>query len=183
MKEVILMPRIIRDELEDCVKFNLCWDCYAEYKAVKAIALQQCRKLKVPRCRKHFNEYRSKMSRLSQLKYKCRSQTKQKLGLCVYPGCHNKLIPRELLPRSMRERTCGIHGTFKSSHLNRIAMREFIIDHCLTAEERKDMKVRNIVCKRGEGLIFIGMQYPGYYQTQVWPASDLQLRYDEIHPK
>jgi hypothetical protein len=58
-----------------------------------------------------------------------------------------------------------------------------MIDHCLAAEERKDMKLRNIIYKSDEGLVFIGMQYPGYYQTQVWSASDLQRRYNEIHPK
>ena len=144
---------------------------------------QQRRRLKVPCCRKHFNEYRSKMSEPNQRKYKRRSQAKQKRGLCVYSGCRNRLIPREMLPRRMRERCCGLHGTGRTFRLNRITMGKFIIDHCLTAEQRKDVRLRNVIYKRGDGLVFLGVQYPGSYQTQVWPASDLRRRYDEIHPK
>ena len=29
---------------------------------------------------------------------------------CVSPGCHNKLIPQELLPPWRKEKTCGMHG-------------------------------------------------------------------------
>ena len=178
------MRRITKDERVHCVKFNECLDCHAKGEDTKAIGPpQQRRKLKVPCCRKHFNEYRSKMSQLNQRKYQRRSQTKQKLGRCVHSGCRNKLIPRELLPRRMRERCCGLHGTFKAFRVNRIAMSKFITDHCLTAEQRKDMRLRNVIYKRPEGLVFIGMQYPGYYQTQIWSASDLRRRYDEIHPK
>jgi hypothetical protein len=119
------------------------------------------------------------MSQLNHRKYERRSQNKQKLGICVYPGCHNKLIPRELIPRWMRERSCGLHGTVRAFRLNRSAMSEFIVDHCLTAEQRKGMKLRNMVYKPGEPLAFIGLQYPGYYQTLVWPAIDLRRRYDE----
>ena len=105
------------------------------------------------------------MSELNQRKSERRSQTRQKLGRCVCSGCDNKLIPPELiLPRSMRERTCGMHAVVKPSRMNRIAISEFFIDHCLTAEQRKGMKLRNIIYKPGEPLAFIGLQYPGSYQ-------------------
>ena len=39
------MPRITKDDLEYCVKFNKCWDCYREEKDVQAFVLQRRRKL------------------------------------------------------------------------------------------------------------------------------------------
>jgi hypothetical protein len=81
------------------------------------------------------------------------------------------------------ERCCGLHGTFKAFRVNRITMSKFFIDHCLTAEQRKGMKLRNIIYKRGEQFAFIGLQYPGSYQTQVWAASELERLYAETRPK
>ena len=159
------MPRIKKDDLEYCVKYEKCLDCYAKDKDTKAVRHQQRGKLRVPCCQKDFDDHERKMREVNPSKYARRAARKQKTGLCVYHGCHRKLIPREILPLRIRtERTCGLHGTFKASRLNRIAMSKFIIDHCLTAEQRKGMKLRNIIYKPGEPLAFIGLQYPGSYQ-------------------
>jgi hypothetical protein len=45
------------------------------------------------------------------------------------------------------------------------------------------VRLRSIIYKPGEPLAFVGLQYPSAYQLQVWPASDLRRRYDEIHSK
>jgi hypothetical protein len=83
----------------------------------------------------------------------------------------------------MRERSCGLHGTFKAFRVNRVAIIKLIMDQCLPPEERKDMTQQNIIYKCGEPFVFIGMQYPGYYSTQVWSATDLLRRYAESHSK
>jgi hypothetical protein len=67
--------------------------------------------------------------------------------------------------------------------MNRIAMGKFVVDHCLTAEERKRVKLRNIIYEPSEGLAFVGLQYPTYYQTQGWSASELRRLYDVIYSK
>jgi hypothetical protein len=72
-----------------------------------------------------------------------------------------------------------MHAVVKPSRMNRIAISKFFIDHCLTAEQRKGMKLRNIIYKPGEPFAFIGLQYPGSYQTQGWAASELQRLYAE----
>ena len=77
------------------------------------------------------------------------------------------------------ERTCGLHGVVKPSRVNRITVSRFIIDHCLTAEQREGMKLRNIIYKPGEPLAFVGLQYPSSYQTLILPAIDLRRRYNE----
>jgi hypothetical protein len=124
------------------------------------------------------------MREVNPSKYARRAAKRQKARLCVYHGCSNPLIPPEILPTRLRsERTCGLHGTFKAFRVNRIAISEFIIDHCLPPEQRKGVKLRNMIYKPGEPLAFIGLQYPGYYSTQAWPASDLERRYAEIHPR
>src|ERR1017187_8601043 len=106
-QEVVPMPRVDKDDLEYCRKNHQCWDCYVEFKATEAIApLQRRRKRDVPCCRRHFNQYRSRISELNGCKYGRRSETKQKLGLCVCSPCCNKLIPPEIIPRWLRgERT------------------------------------------------------------------------------
>jgi hypothetical protein len=177
------MSRITKDDREYCLGNKKCLDCYAENKDIEATDFHPREKWEVPCCRKHFNEYRSKMSQLNHRNYERRSQTKQKLEICIYPGCHNKLIPRELIPAGMRDRSCGLHGTFRAFQLNRMAMKQVVIDHCLTAEERKDMNLRSIIYETGEPLAFIGVQHPAYYQTQIWPASDLQFQHNETHLK
>ena len=178
------MSRIRKDDLDYCIKDKQCWDCYAEGKTTEAVRVQQRGKLRVPCCRKHFDNHERKMREVNSSKYARRAGKRQKAGLCIYHGCHHPLIPREILPTRLRsERSCGLHGTFKAFRVNRITMSKFFIDHCLTVEQRKGMKLRNIIYKPGEPFAFIGLQYPNSYQTQVWAASELQRLYAEIQPK
>jgi hypothetical protein len=175
------MPRITRDALEHCTKLNYCWDCYREEKDVKALRFQLRRKLRVPCCRKHFYDHAEKMRQANALKYARHSERKQKTGLCGHYGCQAKLIPRELLPPwGRRERTCGQHGTFKAFQINRIAVIQYIMDHSLTPEKRETAMLQNVIYKRGEGLVFIGIQYPNRYETHVGSASNLERRIKEI---
>ena len=175
------MPRITKDDLEYCVEFKKCCDCYMEEKDVKALVFQPRGKQRVPCCRKHFEDHAGKMRQAYALKYARHSERKQKAGLCGHHGCQAKLIPRELLPPwGRRERTCGQHGAFKAFQINRIAIVQFIMDHCLTPEQRKIAKPQNIIYKRGDGLAFIGIQYPNRYETHVGSASNLERRIKEI---
>src|SRR6266849_543143 len=64
--------------------------------------------------------------------------------------------------------------------INRIAIVQFIMDHCLTPEQRKIAKPQNIIYKRGDELAFIGIQYPNRYETHVGSASNLERRIKEI---
>jgi hypothetical protein len=174
------MPRITQDSLEYCAKFNMCLDCYREEKDVRSFRLQRRRKLQVPCCRKHFYDHAEKMRHANALKYARLSETRQKAGLCGHHGCYAKLIPRELLPPWRRgERTCGRHGTFKAFQINRIAIIQFIMD-CMTPEERAVANPQNVIYKRGEGLAFIGIQYPNRYETRVCSASGLERRITEL---
>jgi hypothetical protein len=176
-----LMPRIPKDDLEYCSKFKKCCDCYREEKDVQALRFQRRRKLQVPCCRKHFDDYVEKMRQARALKYARHCARRQKAGLCGYSGCQAKLIPPELLPHWRRgERTCGQHGTFKAFQINRIAVIQYIIDHCLTLEKRETAMLQNVIYKRGEGLAFIGIQYPNLYETHVGSASNLERRIKEI---
>ena len=175
------MPRITKDDLEYCVKFNKCWDCYREEKDVQAFGRQRRRKLRVPCCRKHLDDHIEKMRQAKALKYARHCERRQKAGLCGYHGCRAKLIPQELLPPwGRRERTCGQHGTFKPFQINRIAIVQFIMDHCLTPEQRETAMLQNVIYKRGEGLAFIGIQYPNRYETHAGSASNLERRIKEI---
>jgi hypothetical protein len=169
------MPRITKEDLEYCANLKKCWNCYVQEKDVAAVGFQQRKGPTVPCCGWHFEDYKAKMSQTNALKYARRSARRQKGGRCVC--CQSKLIPRELLPPWMREISCGVHGALRP---NRVAMFQFIQDYCLTPEERKDMRQQNIIYKRGEGLVFIGMQYPNHYSTQIWAARDLERRYREI---
>ncbi len=176
-----MIPRITKDDLEYCVKLNKCWDCYREEKDIQAFGRQRRRKLRVPCCRKHFGDHAGKMRQAYALKYARHCERRHKAGLCGYHGCRAKLIPQELLPLWRRgELTCGQHGTFKPFQINRIAIVQFIMDHCLTPEQRKIAKPQNIIYKRGDGLAFIGIQYPNRYETHVGSASNLERRIKEI---
>src|SRR6266849_10862811 len=75
-EEFFLMPRITKDDLEYCVKLNKCWDCYREEKDVQAFGRQRRRKLRVPCCRKHFEE----MRQANALKYARHCERRQKAG-------------------------------------------------------------------------------------------------------
>jgi hypothetical protein len=169
------MPRITKENLEYCVNLNKCLDCYIEDKDVAAVGFQQRKGPRVPCCRQHFEDYKAKVSQTNVLKYARRSARRQKLGRCIC--CQSKLIPRELLPPWMHDISCGVHGAWRP---NRVAMFQFIRDYCLTPEERKGMKLQNIIYKRDEGLVFIGIQYPDHYSTQAWAARDLERRYREV---
>jgi hypothetical protein len=175
------MPRITKDDLEYCVEFNKCCDCYMQEKDVKALVFQPRGKRRVPCCRKHFKDYAGKMRQANALKYARHSERKQKAGLCGHYGCQAKLIPRELLPPwARRERTCGQHGTFKAFQINRIAVIQYIMDHSLTPEKRETAMLQNVIYKRREGLVFIGIQYPNRYETGAGSASNLERRIKEI---
>lgn len=177
------MPRIKRDELEKCAKENTCWYCYVEGNEREAKERPKRGKLEVPCCRKHFYDYKRMMSQISAAKYARRAAGKQEAERCVHPGCHNKLIPRELLPLQMRERTCGMHGSFKAFRMNRGALIPLIGDHYVSEEERKDMRLHNIIYKPGFTVAFIGIQYPRSYSTQIWAASEVRRLYAEIRSK
>ncbi len=175
------MPRITKDVLESCVKSKNCCDCYMEEKDVLALVPQRRGKRRVPCCRKHFEDHAAKMKQANALKYARHSERKQKAGLCGHYGCQAKLIARELLPPwGRRERTCGLHGTFKAFQINRMAVTQYIVDHCLTPEKRETAMLQNVIYKRGEGLTFIGIQYPNRYETHVGSASNLERRIKEI---
>ena len=176
-----MRPRITKDHLEYCVEFKKCCDCYMQEKDVRSFRLQLRRRVQVPCCRKHFYDRAEKMRHANALKYARHSERKQKAGLCGRYGCQAKLIPRELLPLwGRREHTCGQHGTFKAFQINRIAVIQYIMDHCLILEKRKTAMLQNVIYKRGEGLVFIGIQYPNRYETHVGSASNLERRIKEI---
>lgn len=172
------MPRITPDDLNYCVQFNQCLDCYREEKSTKAVAplLRQKRgNLQVPCCQEHFEEYKRKVKQATAMKYARRVARRQKAGLCAYHGCNNQLIPPELLPSWRRdERTCGRHGTFNPAWLNRVSIFKLILDHCLTPEQRKIARLQSIIYKRGSGLVFARIQYPKYSTTDIWPMSELK---------
>jgi hypothetical protein len=136
----------------------------------------------VPCCVAHFNAYKSKLSQASARKYLRSSEAKERAGRCVYKGCHRKLIPRELLPPWIRERTCGLHGTFKAFRVNRIELLRFITEHCLTEEERKGTP-ENIVYKRDLGVVFVGVRFDNRYQTTHRSAAELLKQYLALRQK
>jgi len=174
------MPRINKDDLEYCSKFNKCLDCYREEKDVQALCLQQRRKLLVPCCQKHFGDHEAKIKHANATKYARQAERRQKAGLCV--SCGAKLIPQDLLPSWRRgERTCGRHGRIKAFQINRIAMLQYIMDHCLPLEQRKNAEPQNIVYQRGDGLAFTGIQYPHGYVMQTWSAFGLVRLVKESH--
>jgi hypothetical protein len=177
------MQRIKRDELENCVQENQCWDCYVEGNETEATERPKRGKLEVPSCRKHFYEYKRTMSQLKTSKYARRAARKQEAERCVHPGCHNKLIPRELLPSWARERNCGMHGVFKAFRMSRGGLIPLIADHYVKEEERKGMRLQNIIYKLGFSFAFIGIQYPRSYVTQAWAASEVLRMYAEIRSK
>ncbi len=177
------MLRIKRDELENCSKENQCWYCYVEDNEGEATERRKRGTLEVPCCRKHFYEHKSRMSQLKISKYARRAARKQEAERCVHHGCHNKLIPRELLPSWARERTCGMHGGFKAFRMNRGALIPLIADHYVREEERQGMRLQNIIYKRGYSFAFLGIQYPRSYVTQVWAASEVLRMYAEIRSK
>lgn len=176
------MPRISRDDLEYCRERTKCLDCHLSG-IVKSSAKTQTRgKLEVPCCVAHFNAYKSKLSQASARKYRRSSEEKEKAGRCIYKGCHNTLVPRELLPPWMKERTCGMHGAFKAFRVNRTAILRFITEHCLTEEERKGTP-QNVIYKRGSGFVFVKLQYDNRTETSVFDAAGLLEQYRKLRRK
>jgi hypothetical protein len=173
------MARISKEKLEYCRQQNECFDCHAEDKFEAADAIQKRRQFKVPSCRRHFNAYKSRISQINTRKYRRRSAARLLVRQCVSPGCHNKLIPQELLPRWIREKTCGMHGRFRSFPVSRTGLLQFIVEHCLTDEERKGT-AQNIIYDRRWGIVWFSTQHPaGYYHTKGFGARDLILRYTQ----
>jgi hypothetical protein len=176
------VPRISKDDLDYCRKRNECLDCHSAG-IVKSSARTQTRgKLKVPCCVAHFNAYKSKLSQANARKYRRASERKELTGRCVYKGCHNDLIPRELLPPWIRERTCGMHGTFKAFRVNRVAMLRFITEQCLSEEERKG-KPENIVYDPKHGFAFIKLRYDNRKETIAFTARGLLEQYLKLRRK
>jgi hypothetical protein len=174
------MARISREELKYCREQNECFDCHSDDVVNPAAKLQRRAQLEVPCCWRHWYAYKSKTNQANAEKYARRSAAKRQAGQCVCPGCHNKLIPQELLPPWIRESTCGMHGALKAFRVNRAAMVQFIIEHCLSDEERKDMTAQNIIYKPGGDFVWFGAQHPGYYHTKGFSARDLLRRYKQV---
>ena len=176
------MPRTSKDDLEFCRKYNACLDCYSVGVNKSAVKIQTRGKLNVPCCVAHFNAYKSKLSLAGTRKYRRSSEAKEQAGRCVYKGCHRKLISRELLPPWIRERTCGLHGTFKAFRVNRMAMLRFITEHCLTKEERKGTP-ENIIYDPKQGFAFIKLRYDNRTETSVFTARGLLEQYLKMRQK
>jgi hypothetical protein len=180
--ESFSVPRISRDDLEYCREVTKCLDCHLSGIVKSSVKTQTRGKLEVPCCVAHFNAYKSKLSQASARKYRRSSEAKERSGRCVYKGCHNKLIPQELLSPWIRERTCGMHGAFKAFRVNRIAMLRFITEYCLT-EEQRDGVPENIIYKPDLGIVFVGVRFDNRYQTIPFSAKGLIQRYIKLHPK
>jgi hypothetical protein len=170
------VPRTSKDDLEFCRKYNACLDCYSVGLNKSAVKIQTRGKLKVPCCVAHSNAYKSKLSMAGARKYRRSSEAKEQAGRCVYKGCHRKLIPRELLPPWIRERTCGMHGAFKAFRINRAALLRFITEHCLTDEERKGTP-QSIIYKPGSGFVFVKLRYDNRNETTIRSAPELLEQY------
>ena len=176
------MPRISKDDLEYCREHNECVDCHLSG-IVKSSARTQTRgKLKVPCCVAHSNAHKSKLSQASAGKYRRSSDAKARAGYCVYKGCHNKLIPQELLPPWIRERTCGMHTAFKAFRINRTAILQFITEHCLTEEERKGTP-QSIIYKPGTGFVHIKLRYDNREETLGFSERGLLDDYRKLRQK
>lgn len=170
------MPRTSKDDLEFCRKYNACLDCYSVGVNKSTVKIQTRGKLKVPCCVAHFNAYKSKLSQAGVRKYRRSSEAKEQAGQCVYKGCHRKLIPQELLPPWIRERTCGMHGAFKAFRVNREAILRFITESFMTEEERKGTS-QNIIYKPDLGVVCFGVRYDNRYETTIFSASGLLAQY------
>jgi hypothetical protein len=174
------MARTATDELKYCIEHRACFDCHAAGIIKAAVKLQRRGKLIAPLCRTHFNAYRSKINLANAPKYLRRSVAKQQAGECVVAGCHHKLIPPELLPPWMRERTCGLHGTFKAFRVNRYRLASFITQHYLTDEQRKSATAQNIIYEPGEAFAFFAVKTTGYYHTKIFTVKALLEHYHEL---
>ncbi|HEY6768601.1 MAG TPA: hypothetical protein VI386_27900 [Candidatus Sulfotelmatobacter sp.] len=72
-----------------------------------------------------------------------------------------------------------MHGAFRSFPVSRTGLVQFIVEHCLTDEERKGT-AQNIIYDRRWGIVWFSTQHPaGYYHTKGFGARDLILRYTQ----
>jgi hypothetical protein len=173
------MRRISIDDLEYCRGQRECLVCHYAGQAVPSTRVQKRGRLDVPCCRLHFLDYEIKAAKRNARKYARRVGFGAESGRCV--RCPHKLIPREILPSPARERTCGLHGSFKAFHVNRAALVEVITEKCLSLDERKDMILQDIFYKRGNDFVVLGMQHPGYYHTKIFSARGLLQLYHDLH--
>jgi hypothetical protein len=176
------MPRISSDDLEYCCQRKKCLDCHSGGIVKPSVKTQTRGKLRVPCCGAHFYAYKIKLSQADARKYRRSSEAKERAGRCVYKGCHRKLIPRELLPPWIRERTCGLHGAFKAFRVNRMAMLRFITEHCLTEEEQEGTP-ENIIYDPKQGFAFIKLRYDNRTETSVFTARGLLEQYLKLRHK
>ena len=173
------MPRLSPDDLKHCINTGRCLDCYQKHEDTLANKRQKRGRLEVPCCYKHFYAHKNKISEADARKYARTSARKRLVRQCVVKGCKNKLIPQELLPPSIKEGTCGLHGSFKAFQKNRDSMLRLITEHCLEPEERKGMTAQDVVYRRGSKWVLFGSLKGRAYTTIVFSASSLL----ELHQK
>ncbi len=176
----VKVARLSAEDLKFCTDQEKCFDCYQKDQDTPAVKLQTRRKLKVPCCQKHFFAYRNKVNEADAKKYARNSAKKVKARICVYKGCRRKLIPKELLPPWIDERTCGLHCKFKAFRSNRASILRFITEHCLTPEERDGMTAENVVYRRGDGLVWFGWSQGQTSSTVIFSARDLLEKLDQV---
>ena len=169
----VKVARLSAEDLEFCTEQKKCLDCYQKDDDTPAVKWQTRRQFKVPCCHKHFYEHKNKTNEADTKKYARNSAKKVKARMCVYKGCRGKLIPKELLPPWIDERTCGLHCKFKAFRTNRASILRFITEHCLTPEERDGMTAEDVVYRRGDGLVLFKWSQGQTSSTVIFSARDL----------
>jgi len=159
------------------MKWEKCLDCYQAGQDRHATERQKRRKLEIPCCRDHFYAYKNRVNQADAKKYARRSAEKRQKRLCARKGCKNNLIPQELLPPWIERRTCGLHSGFKAFGNNRTALLRFIIDHCLTPEERIGMIPQSVAYRRGDPFLLFGYRQGQGYTTVLFGATTLLSKF------
>ncbi len=167
------MARLSGSDLEFCRAENICVDCYKDGRDTQAKKLQKRKRTQVPCCREHFYSYRAKLNQADANDYALNSSKKKAVGRCSFKGCKNKLIPRELLPPWISEKTCGVHARFKAFRANRSAMLRLITEHCLTQEERARFTAHNLIYRSGDSFVFFGAARGKSYKTIAFSSASL----------
>jgi hypothetical protein len=175
------VPRRTAEDLRVCAQEKKCLDCYLEGEDTRAVQWQQRRKVNVPCCRKHFYAHKKKTNEADAKKYARNSDQKRQKRQCVYKGCRNKLIPQELLPPWIKEKTCGLHTTFKAFRMNRASFLRLITEHCLKPEERDGWTVQCVVYRRGDALMWIGASNGRVYRTISFTVRSLVKLHKQLH--
>jgi hypothetical protein len=166
------VPRLSVEDLKFCKQERICFDCYQAGDHRPGVELQRRGGFEVPCCRKHFYAYKNKINEAEAKKAARNFAEKRRTRRCIYKGCHHKLIPQELLPPWIRERTCGTHSRYKAFRVNRNTILPLLIEHYLTPEER-EMTVQHVIYKRRRGLVWFSVSEPGLYLTKCCWADDL----------